>query len=275
MRTIHGVAVAWLWLAAIGSLTAGQQPLMGGPLTGPAVLDAPFSADATTTVRQTLPDGSRVERTGIARYYRDRAGRVRIEHMIVGLDPLNSAPKGQVRTIIAPDPATGRVYTLDDATRTANLSPRFMYDLAVGGGGTYALPLGGPRWASLVFTRTHRRFPGEGATEEQLGTRQLSGIESVGRRITIKMTVGTTDSTAPAEIIEERWESPELKLLIYSMSSDPGTGTIEYRLTNVRRADPAADLFRIPDNYRIASTGDNGWTSLVYAERNGQATKRW
>jgi hypothetical protein len=90
------------------------------------VLDAPFSADATTTVRQTLPDGTRVERTGIARYYRDRGGRVRIEHFIAGLDPLNSAPKGQVKTIIAPDPRTGGVYTLDDATRTANPSPRFM-----------------------------------------------------------------------------------------------------------------------------------------------------
>jgi hypothetical protein len=275
MRTIHGVAVACLlWLAAIASLTAGQQPLMGGPLTGPAVLDAPFSADATTTVRQTLPDGTRVERTGIARYYRDRAGRVRIEHLIVGLDPLNSAPKGQVRTIIAPDPKNG-VYTLDDATRTANLGLRFMYDLAVGGGGTYALPLGGPRWASLIFTRTHRRFPGPGANEEQLGTRQVSGIESVGRRITITMPANATDNTAPTEIIEERWESRELKLLIHSMSSDPRTGVIEYRLTNVRRADPAADLFTIPDGYMIASTGDNGWTGVVYAERNGQATKRW
>jgi hypothetical protein len=273
MRTIPGVAIAWLWLAAMPSLSAGRQPLTGGPLTGPPVLDAPFSADATTTVRQTLPDGTRVERTGVARYYRDRAGRVRIEHMIVGLDPLNSAPKGQVRTIIAPDPRNGGVYTLDDATRTANPSPRFMYDLAVGGGGTYALPLGGPRWASLVFTRT--RFPDGSANEEQLGTRQVSGIECVGRRISLTTSVVTTDNIGPAEIIEERWESPELKLLIYSTSSDPRTGTIEYWLTNVRRADPAADLFTIPDNYLIASTGDNGWTGLVYAERYGQATKRW
>ena len=87
-----------------------------------------------------------------------------------------------------------------------------MYDLAVGGGGTYALPLGGPRWASLVFTRTERRFPGEGAEEQQLGTRQISGLETIGR------------------------------------------------------------LFTIPDNYTIAVTSDNGWTGLVFAERNGQAT---
>jgi len=97
----------------------------------------------------------------------------------------------------------------------------------------------------------------------------------VGRRITMTTSVVTTDNISPAEIIEERWESPELKLLIYSTSSDPRTGIIEYRLTNVRRAAPAADLFTIPDNYTIASTGDNGSTSLVYAERYNQATKRW
>lgn len=275
MRTIHAGAVACSWLIAISSLSAGQPPLAGGPLTGPAVLDAPFSADATTTVRQTLPDGTRVERTGIARYFRDRTGRVRIEHMIAGLDPLNSVPKGQIRTIIAPDPKGRAVYTLDDATRTANLSPRFMYDLAVGGGGSYALPLGGSRWASLVFTRTNRHFPGEGSEEEQLGTRRFSGLETIGRRITINRPFGTANDTAPILITEERWESPELKLLIYSISSDPRTGTIEYRLTNIRRAEPPAELFTIPDDYTIAATGDNGWTGLVYAERYGQATKRW
>jgi hypothetical protein len=262
-------------LISIGSVTGAQQPLAGGPLTGPAVLDAPVSADATTTVHQTLPDGTRVDRTGIARYFRDRAGRVRIELIMAGLDPLNSAAKGQIRTIVAPDAKNGAVYTLDEATRTANLSPRFMYDMAVGGGGTYALPLGGPRWASLVFTRTERRFPGEGAEEQQLGTRQLSGLETIGRRITIKMPFGTPNDTAPVEITEERWESPDLKLLVHAISSDPRTGIIEYRLTNIHRAEPPAELFTIPDNYTIAVTGDNGWTGLVFAERNGQATKRW
>ena len=62
---------------------------------------------------------------------------------------------------------------------------------------------------------------------------------------------------------------------IYSMSSDPRTGTIEHRLTNVRRAEPPANLFTIPDTYTIGSTGHNGSTALVFAERNGQATKRW
>jgi hypothetical protein len=35
---------------------------------GPVVTDAPFSADATTTVTQVLGDGTRIEQTTTARF---------------------------------------------------------------------------------------------------------------------------------------------------------------------------------------------------------------
>src|SRR5690349_10151302 len=72
-------------------------------LAGPVVADAPFSADATTTVTQVLGDGTRIEQTTTARFYRDRAGRVRREQTILGLGALNGG--GNMQTItIAPDP---------------------------------------------------------------------------------------------------------------------------------------------------------------------------
>src|SRR5512147_2881824 len=53
---------------------------VGGPLTGPRVAGAPFTADATTVLRKTTLAGRKpVNLTGSARYYRDGAGRVRIE----------------------------------------------------------------------------------------------------------------------------------------------------------------------------------------------------
>ena len=79
----------------------------------------------------------------------------------------------------------------------------------------------------------------------------------------------------PTEIVNERWESPELKLLIDGLSSDPRTGEIEYRLRNIRRVEPPADLFVIPSGYTIATTGDNGSTTTVFAEKDDQATKPW
>ena len=106
----------------LGLLAAGAVPGVGhervptepvaNPLVGTVVLDAPFSADAITTVRETLADGTQVERIGTARLYRDRAGRVRVEQTIVGRSA--SAADRQIRVtvwsplLIAGDEMLGR-----------------------------------------------------------------------------------------------------------------------------------------------------------------------
>jgi len=277
MRTLSGVVLSICVAAFIcaPAFAQSEADVVGGPLSGPVVLNAPFSAEATTTVHQTLSDGTRIERKGAARYYRDRAGRVRVEQAIMGLDALTPAADGQVRITIYPDPSTRAVFTLDPATKTANPHPRFLTSLAIGGGDSYALPLGGPRWRFLVFSRGERlRNLGASSREESLGSRSIAGVNAIGRRITMTIPVGVFGNDRPFDIVDERWESPELRLLIYSQSSDPRTGVVEYRLTNIRRAAPPAELFVIPPDYSIESTGDNGWATLDYAERQNQKAKR-
>ena len=191
MQLISCVCVCLCLAATMPRVGFGQErrpaELAGGPLTGPPTLDAPFSADATTTVRQSLGDGTRVERTATARYYRDRAGRVRVEQTISGREPLNPAAEREVRITIRPDPAHGAVYTLDPRTRTARQGPRHIAGLALGGGGTFALPLGGVRF--LVFHRGQDLRGlgalGSDAVEgEPLGSRRIAGVEVTGRRAT-------------------------------------------------------------------------------------------
>lgn len=243
----------------------------GGPLGGPPVLDAPFSADATTTVRQTLSDGTRIERRATARYYRDRAGRVRIEQMIMGLEALNPAADRQVRITIYPDPAKGGVYTLDPATRTATRGSRDLAGLAVGGGDTFSAPAGGARF--LIFSGVQRLrqrpwFGGNAVEEQSLGTRRIAGVESVGHRATMTIPVGQLGNDRPMEVVDERWESPELKMVIYSRIADPRTGVVEYQLSNIRRNEPPPDLFKLPADYTIGpATGDTGWLKFEYADK--------
>jgi hypothetical protein len=44
---------------------------------------------------------------------------------------------------------------------------------------------------------------------------------------------------------------------------------IEYRLTNINRAEPSPDLFVIPSDYTITrTTAERPTMSLSYAERN-------
>jgi len=69
----------------------------------------------------------------------------------------------------------------------------------------------------------------------------------------------------PMQIVDERWESPELKhLLIYSLTSHPRTGVVEYRLTNIRRTQPPRDLFVVPADYTVGGQGEGIW--LEFAE---------
>jgi hypothetical protein len=270
MHRVSRVGVSVCVAMCIPALAFAQRDTTGGPLTRPPLLDAPFSADATTTVRQTLSDGTRIERIGRARYYRDRAGRIRVEQEIIGLEALNAAADGQVRITILPDPSKQAVFTLDPVTRTAHPHSRDMVAVTVGGGDTFALPLGGGDF--LIFHRGDRQLARYGVdsnavAEESLGSRRVAGVEVIGRRITVTLPVGQVGNDRPIEIVDERWESPELGMVIHSRHSDPRTGNVEYRLTNIRRTQPAADLFQIPADYTIDGlTGQNGWIKLHYAE---------
>jgi hypothetical protein len=57
---------------------------------GPVVRGAPYSGEGITTTTQTLADGTRIERTVRARFYRDGEGRTRREQTILGMGPLAS-----------------------------------------------------------------------------------------------------------------------------------------------------------------------------------------
>jgi hypothetical protein len=230
-------------------LTARANAFTSDVLAGPVVTDAPFSADAITTVSQVLGDGTRIEQTTNARFFRDRAGRVRREQTILGLGALNAG--GNMQTItIDPDPGDGTAYTLDPMTRTARRVPRI------------SMPLGG----NMVFRTMANTVliearsggppiggPGAGATSEEiLGARQFEGVRALGRKTTRVIPTGQIGNDRPIEVTDERWESPELRMLIYSRNSDPRTGVVEYRLTNINRSDPPAELFTIPHDYTVS-----------------------
>ena len=95
-------------------------------------------------------------------------------------------------------------------------------------------------------------------TEEQLGTRQIEGVRATGRRTTTIIPVNRVGNDRPIQITDERWESPELNLVISSRFSDPRTGVVEYRLTSISRAEPRADLFIVPTDYTVVGPGTPG-----------------
>ena len=215
-------------------------------LAGPVVTDSPFSADATTTVTQVLSDGTHIEQTTSARFFRDRAGRVRREQTIVGLGAIGGV--GNMQTItIAPDPANGTAFTLDPTTRTARRVPRIGIPLT----GNVTFRVNGEVFSVQGRNGGAPLGAGSKPTEELLGARQFEGVRALGRKTTSTIPTGQIGNDRPIEITDERWESPELRMLVYSRNSDPRTGVVEYKLTNINRAEPPADLFTIPSDYAV------------------------
>ena len=260
MKRFHLAAAAFLIGVTVGVLHAQQ-------LDDRVIPNAPFSADVTTTVTQTLGDGTKIEQRTTGKLYRDSTGRVRREQTVIGLDRLNPAAQPQTTITFDSVPGDQAPYSLNPANKTARRGGRRVQwvtgtSLSLTRGGV-ANAFGQPEIAlinvldSLNANRTTRAgavgpVPSDiKPTEESLGTRQIEGVKATGRRSTTVIPAGRIGNDRQIQIVEEQWDSPELNMVMSTRFSDPRTGVVEYRMTNVSRAEPRADLFIVPSDYTV------------------------
>ena len=84
-----------------------------------------------------------------------------------------------------------------------------------------------------------------------LGTRDFDGIKAEGTQTTHTIPAGAIGNERPIVITTERWFSPELQLVVFARTRDPRAGETTYRLANLRKGEPPAELFRVPADYRM------------------------
>lgn len=196
-------------IAVLAAPANGQQydrsVAAGGPFSDVPILNAPFSAEARTTVRQALPDGSVREHTVTARYYRNSQGHVRAE-----LDT-PWGPYVILKAEIHTPDFDVRFVTLDPAKRTYRIGPgRLFAEQVFNGEGRVALPVG------KVCFQNAPPVVAEVSDDERL--------QAVNARV-----------------------SPDLGIVTESHRS--GAIVVDYAVTNIRRAEPPADLFEVPTDY--------------------------
>jgi len=243
---------------------------------GRVIRGAPYSGEGVTTTTQTLADGTHIERTVRARFYRDSDGRTRREQTILGLGAVSTAdrPVGlierETETITIMDSVAGVAYTLNPATHEGHRSQipaRRLQPTTAGDGappppppppppGTVVMrrggPGGGPGDVGFSVRGGQRGGAPAAVNAESLGTRQIEGVTANGTKRTEVIPAGAIGNDRPIEITDERWESPDLQVLVMSKHHDPRTGDVEYRLTNIVRADPPRELFMAPSDYTIS-----------------------
>lgn len=190
------------------------------------VKNAPFSAETVMENTRRLFDGSTVTAQNKGAIYRDSAGRTRREQPLETIGGFSLGGDAQ-KLIFITDANEGIQYFLDSNRKTAR-----------------KIPLNGNR-------PPQPPVESDSGKTELLGTKTLEGVNAEGTRTTIEIPAGKLGNDKSLQVVTERWYSSELQTIIMTRHLDPLSGEQIFRLTNIKRAEPARELFDVPSDYRI------------------------
>lgn len=191
------------------------------------VKDQPFSAETVIEDTRRLYDGSTVTKRTSGAVYRDSAGRTRREQpleMVGGFSVVGTDNKPQMLVFIN-DFAARSQFFLDVNNKVARRQP-------------------------LGANPPEPPTPHDAKTES-LGTKVIEGVSCEGTRVSFEIPAGHLGNDKPIQVVTENWFSPDLQMLVLSRHVDPLAGEHLFKLVNIKRAEPAADLFTVPNSFRI------------------------
>jgi hypothetical protein len=256
---------------------------------GKVVKGAPYSAQSVTESMQALADGNRIVHKNTAQIYRDSEGRTRRDQTLGSIGPY-AAAGDPPQTFFINDPVAGFSYILDPRSKVARKMPRmeikmrtenpdkvrtedkdsaapeaptatherkevesrsfiFTTPAPPPGAMEEMLPPGGVE-GPAEFQFAGRKSKAETKTEK-LEPRSFDGVQAEGVRYTTTIAAGEIGNEQPIQIVNERWYSPELQVVVMTRHTDPRFGETTYRLTNITRAEPASTLFQVPSDYTL------------------------
>ena len=232
----------------------------------------PYSADTSTETVQTLADGNRIAHRTVSRFYRDSEGRTRREQTFGNVDPEHPSPH-EVKVFID-DPVNGTALVLDPGSKTleklqstdklghvqrddadgAQIMLKLVKESEANG---QAAPgkvffhiqdqhLSGPNDLALVISDENRNI-----VKEDLGTRNIGGVDCTGTRQTSTIPAGAIGNEMPIAIVTETWFSGAIGAVVESISDDPRYGKTTYKLTNLQLSEPSRSLFELPANFKV------------------------
>jgi hypothetical protein len=197
-----------------------------GPVVG-----RPFSATEVRHSTQVLADGTHVDRTDNSTFVRDDRGRMRTANDT---------------TVLIFDPVEGYNYSLNLQTKTYERKklPAKLQEV------TIALAGGHSSTTTSAGDRPAQRLP-KGAVVEELPQQTINGVRAKGSRVTVTIPAGTFGNDRELKVVNERWYSDDLQVLLKSSNSDPRFGVTTYELTNIVQGQPDPALFLVPSDYQL------------------------
>src|SRR5205085_10853205 len=90
-----------------------------------------------------------------------------------------------------------------------------------------------------------------GPRQEDLGTQVLDNLTIHGQRFTATVPASVSGADKPLVVTHEYWYSEDLHLNMIVKHHDPRTGDTTFTMKQVKRADPDAQLFQVPSDYKV------------------------
>lgn len=247
------IAIAAL-LALGGVLAYAQEPPPGPPPGGPpgfgrgamivrefgigahpwkVVTGAPYSADTSNSLIQTLADGNTIQRNTTGKVARDNQGRTYLQETITE-GPL--ARNGPTTLTFITDPVAGYSYELNATSKTANRRP-------------FKAPGANARRPPKADLAPRR--DSADVVSSDLGMQNIGGVNAQGKSITHTIPAGAIGNAQPIVSKNEVWYSPDLQIVVLSKRNDPRIGDSTYTVSNISRTAPDASLFQVPADYAV------------------------
>jgi hypothetical protein len=176
------------------------------------------------------PDGTTITRYRTERKWRDANGRFRRE---IATTTEGQEPVFQIATIL--DPVKNTITTLHMDTKIANV---------------VHMPSGTLHSYVDADEREMLAAPGVQIKVEQLKKKEIMGVSVVGRRVTRTRPPGSIGNNKTIVSVNERWDAPDLKIMMWRTLDDPRQGE-HSEVTELKRVEPDAALFQVPSDYAM------------------------
>jgi hypothetical protein len=203
----------------------------------PPIPNAPFTATLDTEWVRFSPEGGTFTLVNERHIARDGRGRIYEERWALAPKIHTGPSPSKLTWIQIADP---KLHTLYNCSTDKHICDLLTYDPAKD------LTAAEPRKAPSLGTLT--RGP---VTTEDLGTRNIGGIDTVGIRETSMIAVGAMGNDQPLSSVKEEWHSQELGINLLSLRSGPTFGKQTFTITEVTATEPDPQLFLLPEGYKI------------------------
>ena len=258
--------ISWIVSALACSIPAFLAPSLSAQITsigsvagGYFVADGneggskqPYTATITSKSVQVLPNGVTITHENTTRTARDGSGRVYSEHHNSFPGP-DGQQQREIITYFVMDPVAHTTLQWNSNGKQATLfhqpEPQTLK--------AQPAPPAQRAQTSQAPKAAHSR---PDIQHEDLGTREIAGVNAIGTRTTETIPAGRIGNDQPFNVVTESWRSADYGMVMFSTSDDPRFGKTTREVTDFQPGEPDAALFRAPEGYTVKDVSPKGET---------------